>query len=335
MIKKITQNIIPLSIIIALIIIVGTVVYTKPAIYKQLASLTAKSLTSKEVGDKAINYINQNILKGQATASLVNAAEENGLYKLTIKVADQEITTYATKDGKFLFPQVIDLTSSPASSEQPSSSSQEPSQQQKEVPATDKPNVKLFVMAFCPYGNQAEETMMPVVNLLADKFGIEPHYVIYSNYGGGGPEYCADKDNKYCSMHGIQELHQNVRELCVWKYQKDKYWDFLKEVNKNCTSQNADTCWEGVATNLGLDTQKIKDCQTNETLSLLEQESALNKKYGITGSPQLLINDVEYSGERTSEAYKNAICAAFKTKPDECKQTLSNATSQTGGGGCQ
>ena len=55
MLKKITQNIIPLSIIIALIIIVGTVVYTKPAIYKQLASLTAKSLTTKEVGDKAIN----------------------------------------------------------------------------------------------------------------------------------------------------------------------------------------------------------------------------------------------------------------------------------------
>jgi predicted DsbA family dithiol-disulfide isomerase len=109
----------------------------------------------------------------------------------------------------------------------------------------------------------------------------------------------------------------------------------LKEINKDCTSQNADTCWEGVATNLGLDTQKIKDCQTNEALNLLEQESALNNKYGITGSPQLLINDVEYSGDRTSEAYKNAICAAFKTKPAECQQTLSDTTSQTGDGGCQ
>jgi len=45
-------------------------------------------------------------------------------------------------------------------------------------------------------------------------------------------------------MHGIQEVNQDVRELCVWKYQKDKFWSFLKEINKSCSSQNADTCWE-------------------------------------------------------------------------------------------
>ena len=78
--------------------------------------------------------------------------------------------------------------------------------------------------------------MMPVVELLKDKADIQLHYVIYENYQGGGSKYCLDKDNKYCSMHGIQELNQDVRELCVQKYQGDKLWNFVKEINAKCTS---------------------------------------------------------------------------------------------------
>lgn len=40
-----------------------------------------------------------------------------------------------------------------------------------------KPNIKLFVMAYCPYGNQAETGLKPVADLLGDKIEIEPHYI--------------------------------------------------------------------------------------------------------------------------------------------------------------
>ena len=75
---------------------------------------------------------------------------------------------------------------------------------------------------------------------------------IYSNYNGGGATYCLDKENKYCSMHGIQELNQGVRELCVQKYQPDKLWDFVMKINKACSASNADTCWEAVAKTAGV-----------------------------------------------------------------------------------
>lgn len=326
MIEKLTKNLIPLAIVAAAVVIAGAVIYINISNPSCPEKEKEGVLTIQEAGEKAINFINQNILKGQATASLVNIIEESGLYKLTFTIEDREFTSHVAKDGKLLFLEGVDLDQ-----ESPSSPGEE-SEPSQETPKTEEPNVKLFIMSFCPFGNQAEELMMPVVELLGEKVDIEPHYVIYSNYGGGGPEYCEDEDNKYCSMHGIQELHQGVRELCVYKYQKERFWDFLKEINKNCSSQNADTCWEAVAKNMGIDVQKIKDCQKNETLSLLEEELALNKKYGVGGSPQLFINDLEYKGERNSEGYKTGVCAAFQDPPEECQKDLGNDGGSVEGG---
>jgi len=310
---------IAIAVIIGVIIIAGVLIYTKSSCPGE-----ENVLSAQEVGEKAINYINQNILMDQATAVLINVIEEKGLYKLTLKIEEQEIVSYATRDGKFLFAEPIDLDVQPPSPQG--------SETPQETPQTEKPNAKLFIMSFCPYGNQAEELMMPVVELLGNKAEIEPHYVIYSNYGSGYPEYCADEENQYCSMHGIQELNQNVRELCVWKYQRDKFWDFLKEINKNCSSQNADTCWEGVAQNIGIDVQQIKSCQQNEIFTLLAEELSLNKQYGVKGSPQLFINDVEYGGERSSEGYKNGICSAFTDPPTECQEDLNGEGGSVEGG---
>ncbi|HDM05737.1 MAG TPA: hypothetical protein ENG34_00480, partial [Candidatus Aenigmarchaeota archaeon] len=122
-----------------------------------------------------------------------------------------------------------------------------------DAPDREKANVKFFVMSFCPFGNQAESGLEPVYRLLKDKVEWEPHYVIYSNYGGY-PNYCLDEEEKYCSMHGIQELNQDIRELCVWKYyDHDTWWDFVIRVNKECNSRNADECWEPIAKEVGID----------------------------------------------------------------------------------
>lgn len=69
-----------------------------------------KNLSSpRQAAQKAIDYINQNLLSGQ-TAFLINAVEENGLYKFRLKVGENEFISYITKDGKILFPQEgIDL----------------------------------------------------------------------------------------------------------------------------------------------------------------------------------------------------------------------------------
>ena len=49
----------------------------------------------------------------------------------------------------------------------------------------NKPQIDFYVMSYCPYGNQAEEAIEPVYNLLKNKADFKPHYVFYSNYQGG------------------------------------------------------------------------------------------------------------------------------------------------------
>lgn len=308
----------------AAIIIVGFLIAA--GLYQVSNKKIPGELPPEEVAEKAINFINNVALQGQAVANLLETSEESGLYKIKIEIEGQEYESYVTKDGKFLFPQGTKITeesSNPETSEVPEG---------VESPKSDNPQVQLFVMSYCPYGNQAEELMVPVGELLGDKADIKLHYVIYSNYGDGGPDYCLDKEAKYCSMHGIQELNQDVREFCVQKYQKDKLWDFIKAANSSCNYQNVDSCWENVAKGIGVDVAKVKSCQKNEALDILAQELALNQKYGVRGSPTLVINDKEYQGARDSEAYKQAICSAFNSPPGECSQALDSEGGSVSGG---
>jgi len=186
-------------------------------------------------------------------------------------------------------------------------------------------------MSFCPYGIQAMKAVGPVANLLGDKAEIEPHFVIYENYAGGGPNYCVE-NGQLCSMHGIKELNEDIRQACIWKYENDKFWDYTMCVMNDCSLNNIDTCWETCADKAGVDKSRIKECQTDEGVDLMAAEKNLNKKYSVSGSPTMFLNEKPYSGRRTSEDIKNYICCSFKDKPEECNTSLSSSAATTSGG---
>lgn len=70
-----------------------------------------KKITAEEAADKALSYINNNIPGDQIIANLINVIEdkEKSLYKLNLKIGDQELESYMTLDGKTLFPDAINL----------------------------------------------------------------------------------------------------------------------------------------------------------------------------------------------------------------------------------
>ncbi len=311
--EKIKKIILPVIVVVILLGVAAGLYY-----------INGNTISKDKANKIAIDFINTNLLQGQATATTKEITSQSGVYKIKIDVQGQEYFTYITKDGKILFPQGAEIT--PAEEDN--------TQVTKDIPKKEKSQAMLFVMSFCPYGNQAEDAMAPVVDLLGDKADIKLHYVIYSNYNGGGANYCLDKENKYCSMHGIQELNQGVRELCVQKYQSDKLWDFVLQINNACSSGNVDSCWEPIAKTIGIDVAKIKTCQKDEAINLLQEEVALNEKYEVQGSPMLLINEKEFNGARSAEGYKAGICAGFEDEPTECSQSLSSTTS-TADGSCE
>lgn len=316
--ENLSKMLIPLIVIVAFI--------TGFVVRQVIPEKIPGTISLEQASIKGINYLNQDVFKGRNFATIIEA-ENTEVYKVKFKNEgqDEENEFYITKDGKTTYVQGASIPGQISDSE---------IWTKPEPPKTDKPRAELFIMSFCPYGNMAEELMIPVNTLLGEKANIEVHYVIYSNYRGGGPEYCLDEENKYCSMHGIQELNQGVRELCVQKYQKDKFWDFLTKINNQCDYKNVDSCWEGAGKEIGIDINQIKSCQKNEALDFLAGEVERNQRYGISGSPQLIINGVEYLGLRNVEAYKKGICSAFISPPFECSLELESEGGAVSGG-CQ
>jgi glutaredoxin len=271
-------------------------------------------LTPEEAGKKAVEYINKNLVQSGTSASFVSANDLGSVYEVITSYQGKQIKVYTTKDGTFLFLSAFD-TSVNLQKEQPPSQEFKPEK-------TDKPVAQLFVMSFCPYGQAAEKAMKPVVDLLGDKTTIEPHFIV------------SVSGTTVNSLHGEYEANEDMRQACIWKYYGQKtFWNYVDYIDNNCNRDNIDTCWKDAAKNAGVDVSKIEDCFTKEGLELMKSEEALTSKYGVTGSPTLIINGATYNGARTPEAYKQAICSAFTTPPSECSQTLSSSGS-TASGGC-
>jgi len=313
-------------VILFLVIVLGVSIFTNGF----RSFIPEKKVSEDDIKTKVQDHIVNELMQGQGTMDITEIKEDEeykDLYIIAASINEREYTLYATKDGKYFY---IDRYEIKSEEEEVASA------QTYNFPKSDYPTAYLFTMSYCPYGNQAEDMVIPVAKLLDGKANIEPHYVIYSNYATNGGaswnEYCSDESQKYCSMHGIQELNQNVRELCTWKYDQDKYWDFVDAANKQCTYQNVDTCWEEVAKSVGLDIDTIKNCEATEKNALLEIEVNLNKQYSVTGSPAIFINEQEASiSPRTPENFKNAVCSAFNNEPEECSETLESGSSSTSG----
>ncbi|MBM3199744.1 thioredoxin family protein [Candidatus Woesearchaeota archaeon] len=286
--------------------------------------LFSSATGTQQATEAAMNYINTNLLRGGTQATLKSVTEEGGLYKLKILIGENEFDTYTTKDGKFLFPQGIDMTEESETPETP----QQPTQPQQAptLPKTAKPVIDVFVMSHCPYGTQIEKGILPVVQLLKDKIEFNLRFVYYI-------------------MHGEKEVTEQLNQYCIQKEQKDKLITYL-----TCFLDAGDGA--GCLTKANIDTTKLTACtkaadtQFQVTANLNDQtkwlsgrfplfnvDKTLNEKYGVGGSPSLVINGQEASSGRDSASLLRTICAAFDKAPAECSQTLSSAAPSPGFGG--
>lgn len=291
---------------------------SRPA--QKIITIFNKNLLSPEEAQKFTkSFIASEILPNQ-DVDITDLKDLGSVYSFQITIPNQgTFTSYLTKDGQFVFPSGYD-TQEFKNKVLAGETSLEEESKSNEMPKSDRPQAQLFLMSFCPYGNQAEEIMMPVADLLGEAADIVPRYIVSKN------------GDTYSSLHGEQELNQNVRELCVYKYQPEIFWDFLKAVNADCTYENADTCWTGPAKTVGVDIAKISRCEKQEFNSLLDQEIALAEKHNVSGSPTLLINDTLYQGSRTAEDFKEAICSAFNNPPEACQEVLGDEVEAAQGG---
>jgi hypothetical protein len=287
----------------------------------------SKVLTPDEAKTAAEKFINENLIQPGSEVTIADIKEENGLYKLTVKFKDgTTVDSFLSKDGTKFYPQVYDIAKiTNAAAEQTNTNSANSQPINKDIPKTDKPTVELFVMAYCPYGTQVEKGILPVVNLLKDKMDYEVKFCDYS-------------------MHGKQEIDEQLNQYCIETEQGDKYLSYLKCFLAE--GKGAD-CLKSTE----IDQAKMKTCvdktdskykvtaNYNDKTTWLSGQYPLfdvykddNTKYSVQGSPTLVINGVESSAGRDATSLLNAICSGFNTQPEECKTVLATTAPSTGFG---
>jgi len=179
-------------IVIAVIVVCGIIYWQKGA-GKQVG------LSSEEISNKVLSYIAETMPDSEVSIS--NIFEENGLYKFTLQLDGQEFISYATTNGKLLFPQAIDLEAelaTPDGAQGPGPGTGELTlgnffiSQDEVCQENNKPIVYFFGSAGCPYCVWEH----PIVEKVAEKFGGEISFHnnmdtdadkdIFSKYSTGG-----------------------------------------------------------------------------------------------------------------------------------------------------
>ena len=269
------------------------------------------------VGKNTIDFINNNLLPEGVTATYEKGAISHGMYNLTVSINGREGNLFVSSDGQLLFVSPIDMSQNIPK--------QQESNQSQEIPKSDKPNVTLFVMSYCPYGTQMEKGIIPAIKALGDKINFNVEFVDYS-------------------MHGEKEIKENMLQVCIEKEYKDKYLDYLE-----CFLNSSDS--QACVQKMGFDNATLTSCinnldeqynitamynDTNTWLNgrfpLFPVYQADNKKYNVQGSPTLVINGVVVQSGRDSASLLNTICSAFINPPAECNTTLSSTTPSPGFG---
>ena len=266
---------------------------------------------------KISTYVNNNLVQPGTTASITSISENKGMYELKGQYQSQAVILYTTKDCSLLFTSVIEMNATPAVPEV----SQSPVK-------TDRPVADLYVMSFCPYGTQAETVMRPVVDLLGEKADIHIRYITTIN---------GTTADSIQSLHGPFEAKEDLRQVCVRKNYPEKLWDYIGSFNSQCYPvwQNATSllsCQKNATAALGMDNNKIEGCAEGaDGIAVLKSDETAADNKGVTGSPTLIVNGVTYTGARTPEGYKQAICESFTITPSACNTTLSTATASSTG----
>ncbi len=268
-------------------------------------------LNQEAAKEKALTFINSNLLPPGTSATISSIEESNGLYKLKLDVSGNEFDSYMTKDASLLFPNSVDLTKKP---EVPV-----PDEQQ-EAPAdysslekVEKPKMTVWIESRCPFGIQAANGMYFVNELLGDSVDLELRYMV------------SKSGDSVQAMHGPEELLEDKREICVREEQPDKFWDYMKcyvETGKTTDCEDA----------AGVDSDKLSECVEERSVGLLIEDAEdwanIYRPAGGKGSPSFFLNDVkinEYSfsqNGRSPENLKQILCNSMENPTDDCETLL-------------
>jgi hypothetical protein len=131
----------------------------------------------------------------------------------------------------------------------------------------DPGHLEVYTMSLCPYGQQALKQLIGRVRNEGLKISLKVRYITkFRKYG-------------IDSLHGDDEIDENIKQLIIQKYYPDKFFDYL-------LARQGST-FEKAAKKSSLDEKSVSDKQA-EGRKLLEDDAERAKTLGIASSPTFL-----------------------------------------------
>lgn len=284
------------TVVLLLIIVIGLYMNGFPA----------KGISKDVASEKAVAFVNENLLVGFATADLVSATEEGDVYKVDINIASsfsnqtQNASLYISKDGNLLFPSAIDV--SDFQTEEKETENEEQSSlatESVEDPVLGNPDARLTIVEYsdfeCPFCGQAYWTMKLVLADYRDQVNI-----VYKNY-----------------LHPKHTHAQKAAEAAECANVQGKFEAYHDMLFENQDKLNVEDL-KKYAEDLGLDIKAFNECLDSGVMAeevAADQEEGVS--LGVRGTPTFFVGEQQIVGNQDFAVFKAAIEQELAKLPDK------------------
>jgi hypothetical protein len=158
------------------------------------------------------------------------------------------------------------------------------------VDLTKKKKVKLdlYIMSQCPYGTKAEELIFPLIEKFADKIDLNLYYIV------------SKQGEKYVSLHGNEELNEDLRQICVKTLKPEKLFEYILDVNKTKDPEG----WKECAKKIGISPEEIEKCiSSGDTEKELNLHYQRKKRLRVEASPTVYVNNRKFGGNFSNDMF--------------------------------
>lgn len=309
------------AIYLSAVVVGGYLFVTKFDFFKKAPSGTVIGEVAAK--DKIEDFVKRNLgVPQEVEITLLDDTERKGYYEAIMNIEGQKYDMHLSLDGKKFFPTVMDTDVK-----------RETVDSGPEIPKSEKPEVKIFVMSYCPYGTQIEKGILPVLETLGDKIDFSLRFVFYSMH-----------NNK--TTGDRKEIDENLRQYCIRTEAPAKLYVYLNcFLEKGKGTENACLKKAGVSVSGNIACMKAADKEFDITRNfndvstyqqkifpLFSIDKAENERHAIQGSPTFVINGVTVDSHRDPASLLKIICSAFENVPDECHKELSTIIPSPGFG---
>ena len=270
---------------------------------RNIISFLKPKMSAEAVAKKSIEYISKNLLQPGQTATLNSVSEEGGLVKISIKIGDRDYDSYATKDGRLLFPEALKMD--PGDSQQSGKKTVDINDVNiKGQPFYGDINAPVIIVEWsdyqCPFCKKIEQETMP--QLIEDYVNTGKVKIVYKNYQFLGPD----------------SQTAGLAARAVWEVAPNKFYDWHKSIFEKQDGENSG--WGNKADvlaltkSLGIDSAKVGQLMTSkatEYQKAIDDDKAEGAAFGINGTPAFIIGEEIISGFVPYTTLKKAVDEAF------------------------